>query len=65
MRVDLCPCIQELSNKNENSMVGLFKARHDAWSGAETDLSRSANSFYGYSPIQLQSDNLPFGFGHG
>jgi autotransporter-associated beta strand protein len=33
--------------------------------GAETDFSRSANSFSGYSPIQLQSDNLPFGFGHG
>jgi hypothetical protein len=33
--------------------------------GAETDLSRSANSFYGYSTMQLKSDNLPFGFGHG
>jgi hypothetical protein len=33
--------------------------------GAETDFSRSANSFSGYSPIQLQANNLPFGFGHG
>ena len=33
--------------------------------GMETDFSRSANSFSGYSPLQLQADNLPFGFAHG